>query len=312
MHHTSVGHSPDSDARCPAISVIVPVFNGEALIARCLGSLTAQSMRDMEILVVCKPGKDKTLEQIRAVGDPRIRVLMQEEDTGPGGARNMGIQAASGTYLGFVEADDVVDGHFYEALQSRAELHGADIAFAGTLCNGRALVVHDEERTLSGFADIVSRLVNGASFDKLFRASLIREHHIRFSEGVRWEDNIFLLRAVHACRNVVTVPHVFYHYFPGQWTEASRRRLERDAVSVVHEIADFARDAALSPEDMTVLRDFVFRSFALCVWDDASVYRAMKHRFGVPLPLMFRHYRKRVGRLWREAGQAVDKGVRHG
>lgn len=293
------------------ISVIVPVFNEEEGVARCLRSLTAQTLRDMEILVVYKPGTDGTLDEIRSVGDARIRVLVQEEESGVGGARNMGMEAAAGRYIGFVEGDDFVDADFYERLYQTAEAYGADIAFAGMVDGSGAVFAYDSERVLPGFIERVNSLRNGAAFDKLFSASLIKERNIRFPEGVRWEDNSFIVRAVAFARKVVTVPHTFYHYCPGQWTESCKRRLERDAATVIRDIADFAQVAHLQQTEKAALRAFVYRSFAHSVWDVPAVYHALKSGFGVPLPWTLRHYRKRAKRLWREAGQTAEKRFRH-
>lgn len=165
---------PSSNAERPTVSVIVPVFNGERGIARCLRSLTAQTLHRLEILVVYKPGEDDTLAQIRSVDDQRIRVIVQEDSTGAGGARNIGIKAATGRYIGFVEADDFVDEDFYERLYQSLETQEADIAFAGSFCHEEHLVVHESERLIWGFSEILGNFINGASFDKLFKASLLK------------------------------------------------------------------------------------------------------------------------------------------
>lgn len=301
-----------SNAERPTVSVIVPVFNGEDVIARCLRSLTAQTLHSLEILVVYKPGEDDTLRQIRSVDDPRIHMIIQKDNTGPGGARNMGIRAAAGRYIGFAEADDFVDVDFYERLYRSLETHEADIAFGGSLCHEMPLVVHESERELHGFTKIISNLINGATFDKLFKAPLLKENNIRFSEGLRWEDNLFIVMAAYFSCGIITVPQTFYHYFPGRKTKEYWRRLECDASYALHEIADFAQEAGMSEADKMTLRAFVYRSFACSVWDVSSVYQTMKQCFGVSLPMALCHYRKSIKRRWREARNAVHKGVYHG
>ena len=302
---------PSSNTERPTVSVIVPVFNGERVIAHCLRSLTAQTLHSLEIIVVYKPGEDDTLRQIRSVDDPRIHIIIQKDNTGPGGARNMGIRAAVGRYIGFAEADDFVDLDFYESLYRNLETHKADIAFGGSLCHERPLVIHESERVLHGFTKIISNLINGATFDKLFNASLIKENNIRFSEGLRWEDNLFIVMAARFSCGIITVPQTFSHYLPEQKTEEYWRRLERDASSTLHEIADFAQESGMSEAEKMTLRAFVYRSFAGSVWGSSFVYQAMKQRFGVSLPMTLRHYRKNMERRWREARNAVHKGVYH-
>lgn len=295
----------------PVVSVIVPVFNGEGRIARCLRSLTVQTLHNLEILVIYKPSEDDTLRQIRSVDDPRIRVIVQKDNTGPGGARNMGIRTAVGRFIGFVEADDFVNVDFYEHLYRSLETHEADIAFGDSLCHEKPLVVHESRKILRGFSQIINNLINGATFDKLFKASLIKENNIRFSEYLRWEDNLFIVMAAYFSCGIITVPHTCYHYLPERKADAYRHRLEDDAFFAIHEIADFAQAVGMSEADKSALRAFVYRSFAGSVWGVSSVYDAMKQRFGVTLPMVLRHYRKKMKRRLCEARKVFFKGVYH-
>ena len=84
------------------ISIIVPVFESEKTTKRCLESILNQSYQDFEIVVVYKEGNDKTLDVINSLHDSRIRVVYQHQKSGPGGARNIGIDSSTGEYLGFV------------------------------------------------------------------------------------------------------------------------------------------------------------------------------------------------------------------
>ena len=98
------------------ISIIVPVFESEKTIKRCLESILNQSYQDFEIVVVYKEGNDKTLDVINSLHDSRIRVVYQLQKSGPGGARNIGIDSSTGEYLGFVESDDFIEKDFYRKL----------------------------------------------------------------------------------------------------------------------------------------------------------------------------------------------------
>ena len=253
------------------VSIIVPVFMAEKQIERCLHSLIVQTFSDMEFIVVYRPGSDRTLDIIQSIKDPRIHIIYQEELTGSGGARNMGIRAARGKYVGFVEADDFVDSDFFEKLYNSAEAYGAEVSFAGTMIGNKPWVTHDEETVLTNFFDILTNFVNAASFDKLFRASFLSEKNIWFSENTKWEDNLFIVKVAYFSRGIVTVPQTFYHYFPSQWTTEYRKRLEHDAVFVIHEIVDFAHERKMARADMQALGSFIYRSFAACVWDEPAV-----------------------------------------
>lgn len=92
----------------PFFSVIVPVYNKEEFVVRALNSVLNQSFNDFELLVVCDPSTDRSQERLESVSDPRIRIFHRNQP-GPGGyaARNLGIENSRGTWLAFLDADDI-------------------------------------------------------------------------------------------------------------------------------------------------------------------------------------------------------------
>jgi succinoglycan biosynthesis protein ExoO len=99
---------PGSMIEAPFFSVIVPVYNKEEFVVRALDSVLNQSFKNFELLVVCDPSTDRSQERLESVTDPRIRVFHRQQP-GPGGyaARNLGIENARGTWLTFLDADDI-------------------------------------------------------------------------------------------------------------------------------------------------------------------------------------------------------------
>lgn len=112
----------------PLISVIVPIYNMESLLPRCLDSLAAQTLRDLEIICVDDGSTDGSGGIVRkyASGDSRFRLITQE-NSGRAEARNAGIRAAAAPYLGFADPDDYVEPDMYERLYRLAEESGADM-----------------------------------------------------------------------------------------------------------------------------------------------------------------------------------------
>lgn len=109
----------------PLISVIVPIYNMESLLPRCLDSLAAQTLRDLEIICVDDGSTDGSGGIVRkyASGDSRFRLITQE-NSGRAEARNAGIRAAAAPYLGFADPDDYVEPDMYERLYRLAEESG--------------------------------------------------------------------------------------------------------------------------------------------------------------------------------------------
>ena len=111
------------------VSIIIPTFNSEKYIKRCLDSLINQTLNDIEIIIVDDGSNDRTGEIIRKYisNDSRIRYFYKENE-GQGVARNYGISVAQGTYVGFVDSDDYVELDMFERLYSAAQKYNADMA----------------------------------------------------------------------------------------------------------------------------------------------------------------------------------------
>lgn len=90
----------------PTVSVIVPTYNRAGLIGRALKSVLSQGYSDFEVIVVDDASTDNTAEVVRAIGDPRIRYVLEAKNGGPNAARNRGMQQARGRYFAFLDSDD--------------------------------------------------------------------------------------------------------------------------------------------------------------------------------------------------------------
>ena len=101
----------------PKISVIVPVYKVEKFLPKCLESLINQTLKDIEIICINDGSPDNSLKILEeyAKKDSRIKIINQK-NAGPSVARNNGMSAASGEYIGFVDSDDWIDLDFYEKL----------------------------------------------------------------------------------------------------------------------------------------------------------------------------------------------------
>ena len=101
------------------VSVIVPVYNAEKYLIERVGNLLNQTLDEIEIIFIDDASTDGTLSILEAAKNQfpnRVRVLSHKENKGPGAARNMGLAVASGEYIGFYDADDVIDVTMYEYL----------------------------------------------------------------------------------------------------------------------------------------------------------------------------------------------------
>jgi len=203
--------TPDNS---PALSIIVPVYNAEPWLVRCLESLTHQTIKDIEIVVIDDHSTDGSLNIIREYekNDPRIQTIALEKNSGASVARNAGLAMATGEYIGFVDSDDFVDGDFFEKLSTRAKETGADIV------KGEVLeVTYGGKKRRSGprFADINK---NKAAFayawsSAIYRHDFLAKNKLDFPVGIIVsEDVVFLRKAVVLANTIELVEGVYYHY----------------------------------------------------------------------------------------------------
>lgn len=209
----------------PAVSVLVPVYNVERYLGECLDGILAQTLKDIEVICVddgSTDGSAAILERY-AAADGRV-VVIRKSNGGLPSARNAGLDAATGEYVGFVDADDRVDAGMFERLYRAARANRADVA----VCGGRVFPGEDEapawlKEALSP-RDIVYRTdclaalyeERGARpflWRDLVRRELIQKNGLRLDESiVVGEDQAFQFKIFAAARRAVFISDKLYNY----------------------------------------------------------------------------------------------------
>ena len=181
------------------ISIIVPVYNRELFLDKCIDSLVNQTYRELEIILVDDGSTDSSLEKCRAweAKDPRIVVIVQENG-GVSSARNAGIAAATGTFIGFADSDDSVEPEMFETLVTpMLQYEDIDISSCGfeyiyldadnshRVFSDKPFRCTQQEAQVMLFDRKNNHHFKGYTWNKLYRSSIIREHQIRFDTKVR-------------------------------------------------------------------------------------------------------------------------------
>lgn len=223
------------------ISVIVPTYNAGEYLKFCLDSILAQTHRDLEILLVDDGSTDGSgaVCDGYAKMDGRVRVIHQE-NRGPSAARNRGLDAATGAYIAFVDADDVLAPNMLEALLQA--IREGDMA----ICNTQRLSKTGEpgaccpigEENMTGRAFAEKLLLPQAWFyvtvmNRLYRRELFAQ--LRFPEGFIHEDEAIVCQLAARCSRVVTVskPLYFYRKTPGSIMELGLRIQTTDKLTAL-------------------------------------------------------------------------------
>lgn len=205
----------------PKVSIIVPVYNTENYLFKCLMSLIQQKLKEIEIIIVDDGSTDNSPSIISEFKkeDSRIKVITQENKL-QGAARNNGTKIATGEYIGFVDSDDWVDLDYFEKLYNAAKKYDSDIALATNIRVGngktkKRLNIEQEEFVLNvqGKFDVCQLAKNPCPTNKIYKRKLLIKNDIKWPEGCYCEDKLFVTQAVYYANGVVTVPGINYYYF---------------------------------------------------------------------------------------------------
>ena len=131
---SQVAAANNTAGNTPKVSVIVPVYNTEKYIERCLNSLLTQTFGDIEIIVINDGSTDKSMQVIERLAeeDSRIKVIEQTNQK-QGAARNRGLEIAKGDFITFIDADDWVDIDYIDKMYHCIKKHDTDIAVASVI-----------------------------------------------------------------------------------------------------------------------------------------------------------------------------------
>lgn len=201
------------------ISIIVPVYNSNAYLEKCLNSLINQTITNIEIIVINDGSKDNSLEIAKnfAKRDSRIKVY-NKENGGLADARNYGINMAKGQYIGFVDADDYVNEDMFEILKNMIKENNSQIAICGWYLveneNIRTCNFKSEELALNS-EQAIDMLLNHVSFDnfacnKLFCRSLFE--NIEFPKGKLLEDVSVMYKLIGKAKKIAITSKPLYYY----------------------------------------------------------------------------------------------------
>lgn len=189
-------------------SVIVPVYNAEKYLHRCVDSILVQSFTDFELLLINDGSKDNSgkICDEYAAKDSRIRVF-HKENGGVSSARNLGLDNAKGDYIMFVDSDDYMFPQMCEHMVTTIESKNADLVVCGTTESGGGYwrPVADKDYTLiqlkDNFVELLHSELLSPPWNKIFKRAIIGEE--RFLEGVSFgEDLIFNLRYIEKCDKI--------------------------------------------------------------------------------------------------------------
>ncbi len=201
------------------ISVIVPVYNAEKYIDKCIESILAQTYTEFEVLLINDGSRDTSGTKCDewAERDARIRV-MHQDNKGIAAVRNRGISEAAGDYIAWVDSDDYVDSRFLQTLYNALEQQKADMVICGFYTDKEGIITHEGKNYFTDAVydrqSFLERVYTYGMYsimcNKFLRKSAYER--IRFPEGRIFEDSSVMRELAMACNKIVVIEKPLYYY----------------------------------------------------------------------------------------------------
>ena len=280
------------------ISVIVPVYNVEKYLRRCLDSIINQTYEHLQIICVNDGSTDNSLIILEeyAARDSRINIISQENQ-GLSEARNRGLRCARGEYISFIDSDDWIDGYYYESMVIKIYDYNADIVFAcmKSMNKNKIWINKNKNQVVDKFHEKVRLFRNGSVCDKLIRKRLFEEYDISFIKGRYFEDNIVLLQLAFFSKKLATDDAVSYNYFFNphsicrKSSEIEEEKRNKDKLFMTETIVDYFSRHNVSVREKKEIFFFLTRAF-IANWLEVKnpLYPRMIELFGKRLVLEYK------------------------
>ena len=257
----------------PLVSIIVPIFNTEDFLSRCLESLISQTYQNIEILLVNDGSTDASDKVIQAYAEKDQRIIViSQKNGGAGKARNEGLKKASGEYISFVDSDDKIASSYIEKLaEPLIKDNDIDISICGyhknnnpINCEYESLITYDskdyleDKMTTSDISTIVP-------WGKMFRRTAIKD--IYFPENLYFEDEATIYKFFYFSKKNAYIGSPLYYYYSrnGSLTKAVTVKHPQDAVIVFEKKYNFFKER-------NEIRFFP-NAIATLLWQQLNLYR---------------------------------------
>lgn len=302
----------------PLLSIIVPVYNVEKYIERCIKSILNQSFTNFELILV----DDGSLDNCGIIcdnykkKDSRIRVI-HKKNGGLSDARNAGIKIANGKYIAFVDSDDFINKYMYEILYKNAKKLDGDIS----ICNFKIICENDgiDENILISSEDIqvydrneaLNKLYGNESlqftvaWNKIYKRKLFS--NIRYDYGKCHEDEFIIHKLIYKSNKIVSCSEKLYYYFENDESIMRRKfNVNRvDGIEAMEKRMSFFREKALIELEYKTQNMFLYYFFPYYYkvkmeLKDSNCLKKMKKQFKRNYKYLFRNpnYNLKVKIFW--------------
>lgn len=250
----------------PKVSVIVPFYNVEKYIEKCLDSLVNQTLEEIEIILVNDGSQDNSEEKAKEFEKryPNKIKYYKKANGGLGDARNFGIKYASGEYIAFLDSDDFVELTMYEEMYKKAKQENADMVECDFWWEYPNKKKEDIGNTYSNPKEMLykSRVV---AWNKLIKREIYEKYpEARFSVGLRYEDVEGFYKILPYIKKVVFVRKCFIHYIQRQGSISNTQNQKNEEIfTVLENVINYYKKNNLY-NDFKEELEYVYARYLLC------------------------------------------------
>lgn len=249
------------------ISIIVPVYNAEKYLKKCLDSLVNQTKKELEFILINDGSTDKSEEIIKTYKDKRIKYF-KNKNQGIGKTRNFGIEKSSGKYLMFLDSDDYFSSYACEILYKEAEKEKADLIVFDyyRVEKGNLNEVKIESFNATNIKDDPNLLlkVNLGPCNKIYKTDLIKNNGIKFEESLKYEDTLFVVKTIYNAQKIIKL-NKFLHYYMIHEKSETTVRDERvfDILKIVDKIRTYLKNDELIKDSVDKLTVKILTNYTI-------------------------------------------------
>lgn len=255
------------------VSVIVPAYNVENYIEKCLNSLVNQTLEEIEIIVVNDGSTDGTKQKIEKylAQYPEKIIYLEKENGGLSDARNFGMPYAKGEYIGFVDSDDYVENNMFQEMYERAKEENSSMVECDFIWEYSKKQKVDIGKIYSNKKEamLYARVV---AWNKIIKRKIIEKTKIQFPKGLRYEDVEFFYKILPQLDKISFVKKPFVHYIQRENSIANTQNERvKEIFDIWNNVIEFYKENNLYEEYEQEL-EYTFTRYLLC----SSLLRIVK------------------------------------
>ena len=257
----------------PKLSIIVPIYNVEKYLEKCLETLVNQTLQEIQIILVNDGTKDNSGEIAKKYQQkyPEKIIYLEKENGGLSDARNYGIPHATGEYIAFLDSDDYVELSLYEEMYNVAKTENSDMVECDFIWEYPNKSKQDKGVLYEGKKERLEK-VRVVAWNKLIKREILEKAQITFPKGYRYEDVEFTYKLIPYLEKVSFLKKPYIHYVQREGSIAnSQNERTKEIFEVLEHVIEYYKEKGIYKEYKTQL-EYIYTRYLLC----SSLLRMVK------------------------------------